>query len=159
MGLKTLKNMGNLSILLCIFLSSLFFCLFSKTRTKKRTLKENVKFIPHISQHVWQPLFLKECQNIFWLIYINIYEVSTTEELLGRKSSGSSLENREYGRGDPPRWPRDTLYPQKLALTSAISGGRSVCIFRSRAENTELLVNSEVSSYSFKVNAILSLRF
>jgi hypothetical protein len=29
--------------------------------------------------------------------------VSTTEELLGRKSSGSDLENREYGRRDPSR--------------------------------------------------------
>jgi hypothetical protein len=29
--------------------------------------------------------------------------VSTTEELLGRKSSGSGLENREYGRRDPSR--------------------------------------------------------
>jgi hypothetical protein len=30
--------------------------------------------------------------------------VSTTEELLDRKkSSGSCLENREYGRGDPSR--------------------------------------------------------
>jgi hypothetical protein len=27
--------------------------------------------------------------------------VSTIEELLGRKSSGSGLENREYGRRDP----------------------------------------------------------
>jgi hypothetical protein len=27
--------------------------------------------------------------------------VSTTEELLGRNSSGSGLENREYGYGDP----------------------------------------------------------
>jgi hypothetical protein len=27
--------------------------------------------------------------------------VSTTEELLDRKSSGSCLEIREYGRGDP----------------------------------------------------------
>jgi hypothetical protein len=26
--------------------------------------------------------------------------VSTIEELLGRKSSGSGLERREYGRGD-----------------------------------------------------------
>jgi hypothetical protein len=32
--------------------------------------------------------------------------VSTTEELLERKSSGSCLENREYGRRDPSRWPR-----------------------------------------------------
>jgi hypothetical protein len=38
--------------------------------------------------------------------------VSTIEELLGRNSSGSGLENREYGLGDPLRWPRDTLYPQ-----------------------------------------------
>jgi hypothetical protein len=29
--------------------------------------------------------------------------VSTTEELLERKSSGSGLETREYGRGDPSR--------------------------------------------------------
>jgi hypothetical protein len=29
--------------------------------------------------------------------------VSTSEELLGRKSSGSGLENREYGRRDPSR--------------------------------------------------------
>jgi hypothetical protein len=29
--------------------------------------------------------------------------VSTTEELLGRKSSDSDLENREYGRRDPSR--------------------------------------------------------
>jgi hypothetical protein len=29
--------------------------------------------------------------------------VSTTEELLGRNSSGSGLEDREYGRGDPLR--------------------------------------------------------
>jgi hypothetical protein len=29
--------------------------------------------------------------------------VSTTEELLGRKSSGSGLGNREYGHRDPPR--------------------------------------------------------
>jgi hypothetical protein len=49
--------------------------------------------------------------------------VSKTEELLGRNSSGSGLENREYGRGDPLRWPRDTLYRQKLALTSPTWGG------------------------------------
>jgi hypothetical protein len=29
--------------------------------------------------------------------------VSKTEELLGRNSSGSGLENREYGRGNPLR--------------------------------------------------------
>jgi hypothetical protein len=48
--------------------------------------------------------------------------VSAIEELLGRKSSGFGLENREYGRRDPPR---DTLYPQKLAQTWPRSFGRS----------------------------------
>jgi hypothetical protein len=46
--------------------------------------------------------------------------VSTIEELLERKSSGSGLESREYG----------TIYPQKLALTSLTSGGRSVGLIR-----------------------------
>jgi hypothetical protein len=44
--------------------------------------------------------------------------VSTSEELLERKSSCSGPENLEYGRGDPLRWLRDNLYPQKLVLTS-----------------------------------------
>jgi hypothetical protein len=63
--------------------------------------------------------------------------LSTTEELLGRKSSSPSLENREYGRRDPSRWPRGTLYLQKLALTKSTSGGRSVGIVRSRTQATE----------------------
>jgi hypothetical protein len=50
--------------------------------------------------------------------------VSTTEELLGRNSSGYGLERREYGRGDPLHWSRAILYPQKLALISPTSGGR-----------------------------------
>jgi hypothetical protein len=63
--------------------------------------------------------------------------VSTIEELLGRKSSGSGLESREYGRRDPSPRSRDTLYPQKLALTSPTSAGRSVGIVRSRTQATE----------------------
>jgi hypothetical protein len=61
---------------------------------------------------------------------------STTEELLGRSSSGSGLESREYGRRDPSRWPRGTLYPQKSALTSLTSGSHSVGIVRLRTEAT-----------------------
>jgi hypothetical protein len=60
----------------------------------------------------------------------------TIEELLGRNSSGFGLGNREYGRGDPLRWARDTLYPQKLALTSPTCGGRSVGIVRLRTKTT-----------------------
>jgi hypothetical protein len=47
------------------------------------------------------------------------------------KSSGSCLENQEYGHRDPSRWPRGTLYPQKLAITSPTSSGPSVGIVRS----------------------------
>jgi hypothetical protein len=65
--------------------------------------------------------------------------VSTTEELLGRKSSGSCLENREYGSRDPSRWPRGTLYPQKLATTSPTSGGPSVGIVPSRTQTMEFV--------------------
>jgi hypothetical protein len=60
-----------------------------------------------------------------------------TEELLERKSSGSCLEIREYGRRDPSRRSRGKLYPQKLALTSPTSGGHSVGIVRSRTQATE----------------------
>jgi hypothetical protein len=58
--------------------------------------------------------------------------VTTIEELLGRKSSGSDLQNWEYCHRDPSRWPRGTLYPQKLAVTSPTGGCRSVGIVRSR---------------------------
>jgi hypothetical protein len=57
---------------------------------------------------------------------------STIGGLLGRKRSGSGLENREYGRRDPSLWPRGAHYPQKLELTSLTSGGRSVGTVRSR---------------------------
>jgi hypothetical protein len=63
--------------------------------------------------------------------------VCTIEELLGRKSSDSGLESREYGRRDPSRLPRGSLYPQNLILTSPISGGRSVGIVLSRTQATE----------------------
>jgi hypothetical protein len=62
--------------------------------------------------------------------------VSTTEELLDRKSSGYGLENREYGCGDRSRWPRFAFYPQ-TSLTSPRKGGRSVGVVRSRTQATE----------------------
>jgi hypothetical protein len=57
-----------------------------------------------------------------------------TEELLEWKSSGSVQENRINDRGDLLRWPRDILYPQKLALASPTSRGRSVGIVRLRTK-------------------------
>jgi hypothetical protein len=66
--------------------------------------------------------------------------VSTNEELLERKSSGSGLESQEYGRRDLSRSPRGTFYPQKLVLASPTSGGRSVRVVHSRTQATEFVV-------------------
>jgi hypothetical protein len=52
----------------------------------------------------------------------------------------SGLESREYSRRDPSRWPRCTLYPQKLALTSTTSGGCSVGIVRSETQAMEFFL-------------------
>jgi hypothetical protein len=73
--------------------------------------------------------------------------VSTIEELLERKSSGSVLEIQEYRRRDLSRWPRGTVYPQKLALTSTTSGGRSVGIVRSRTQATKYSICKVLYGY------------
>jgi hypothetical protein len=77
--------------------------------------------------------------------------VSTIEELLWRKSSGSDLESREYGRRDPSRRPRSTVYPQKVALTSPISGGCSVGIVRSRTQAMEFSFRFLVKYYQQRI--------
>jgi hypothetical protein len=79
-------------------------------------------------QNIWEVVGLKRGSLRF---------VSIIEELLRRKSSGSGLENWEYGRSDQSHSPRDTLYLQKLTLSSPTSGGRSVGIVRSRIQATE----------------------
>jgi hypothetical protein len=45
--------------------------------------------------------------------------VSTIEELVGRKRSGSDLEIREYGPRDPSRRPRDTSLSAKVGTNFA----------------------------------------
>jgi hypothetical protein len=65
--------------------------------------------------------------------------VSTIEKLIGRKSSGSGLEIREYALGIRHSDHVAPLYPQKLALTSPTRCGRSVGIVRSRTQATEFV--------------------
>jgi hypothetical protein len=82
------------------------------------------------------------CQ-FFWEVGLErgpLSLVSTIEEALGRNSSGSGLEIREYGHEDLPRWPRGTVYPQKLELTSPTRGGCSVGIVLSRTKTTKFVV-------------------
>jgi hypothetical protein len=74
--------------------------------------------------------------------------VSTIEELLERNSSGSGLESRDYGHRDPSRWPCGTLYPQKLALTSPTSDGRSVSIVRSWTQATEFSLVFSITGHA-----------
>jgi hypothetical protein len=77
---------------------------------------------------------------------------STTEELLEWKSSGSGLGNREYDRRDPSRWPRGTLYQQKLALTAPTSGGRSFGIVLSRTQATEFSFRGKAKLFLSLIN-------
>jgi hypothetical protein len=92
--------------------------------------------------HIERSGFDSRRHQIFWdvvgLEWVSLSLLSTIEELLGRKSSGSGLENRDYVRRDPSRWPRGIIYPQKLALTSPTCGSRSVCIVSSRTQTTEI---------------------
>jgi hypothetical protein len=67
--------------------------------------------------------------------------VSTIEELFERKSSFSGLESREYGSMDPSRWPRGTIYPQKLTLSSPTSVNRSVNLVRPQTRVTEFVLS------------------
>jgi hypothetical protein len=98
-------------------------------------------------------------------------EYNWIEELLGRKNRGSGLESREYSRRYPSRRPRVTLHPQKLALTSATSDGRSVVIVRSRTQATEFFFIIYVRSIrsiglekaqifsALKINIVIFLEF
>jgi hypothetical protein len=61
----------------------------------------------------------------------------------------SGLESREYCHRDQSRWPRGTLYPQRLSLTSPTNDGRSVGIVRSRTEATGF---SLVHSFMFLID-------
>jgi hypothetical protein len=76
--------------------------------------------------------------------------VSTTAKLLEGRSSGSGVENLEYGRRDPSRCPRGSLSPPKLAVTPPTSGGRSVGIVSSRIQATEFsLLTASSLLYKF----------
>jgi hypothetical protein len=68
--------------------------------------------------------------------------VSTIEELLGRKSSGSGLENRDYVRRES--------FTLKLPLASLTSGGRSVSIVHSRTKASEWFVCFHTSLLVFR---------
>jgi hypothetical protein len=83
--------------------------------------------------------------------------VSITEELLGRKSSSSGLEIREYRLGDPLRWPRDTVR-KNLPLTSPISGSRSVGIVRWQTKAMEFFFSTNILQWMALYSSHLTAR-
>jgi hypothetical protein len=101
---------------------------------------------------IQRPGFDSRRYQIFWEVVGlergPLSHVSTIEELLEIiRHSDSGLENRDYGRRNPSRWSRATLYPQTLALTSATSVGRSVGIVRWWTQVTEFKCCSPVDSH------------
>jgi hypothetical protein len=81
--------------------------------------------------------------------------VSTTEELLDRKVAAAvyKTDNSAVGMS---RWPRGTLYPQKFAITSPTSGGRSVGRVRSRTQTMEFFFRKKSGDEFKKMLAITS---
>jgi hypothetical protein len=68
--------------------------------------------------------------------------VSTTEELLRRKSSSSGLKTEITAVGILCADHATSLYLQNLVLTSPTNGSRSVGIARSRTQATESICRS-----------------
>jgi hypothetical protein len=69
------------------------------------------------------------------------YLLSTTEELLERKISGSGIENEITTVGIRRADHTTPLYYQTLALVSPAINGSSVGIVHSRTKTTELLIS------------------
>jgi hypothetical protein len=65
--------------------------------------------------------------RFIWIIYIFFWIYCF---YIGLRRFVWSRKQEIMSRGNPLRWPRDALYPQKLTLTSPTSGGRSVDIVR-----------------------------
>jgi hypothetical protein len=70
-------------------------------------------------------------------VFDNLWQSFTTEELLEWKIWLWSRKPKINGHGNSLHWPRNTLYPQRLALTSPTSGSRSVSIVRLRTTAME----------------------
>jgi hypothetical protein len=85
--------------------------------------------------------------QIFWEVSLErgpLSLVSTIEELFERKSSGSSVWEREYGRKDPSRWARDALYAQILG-TNFADKRRSLGRYSSRGLRPRFFYLFEIS--------------
>jgi hypothetical protein len=87
--------------------------------------------------------------QIFWEVVGMERSPLSLVRIMNGKVAAPGLENRDYGRWDPLRWPRDSLYQLKLALTSPTSCGSSVGIVRLRTK-TRSSVHTRIYIYISK---------
>jgi hypothetical protein len=85
--------------------------------------------------------------------------VKIIEELLERTVAAPIYKIEINDRGDLLRWPRDTLYPLKLELTSPTSGGRSVDIVRWRTKSRSYICEVLNINWSHHGRILLILRY
>jgi hypothetical protein len=131
-------------------LLTIMFLRLSSTRvgeigaySKRTILYKFVKLLGSLIRiHKHNGRHVAETENTQWELWTHRTSFSLVriiEELLERKVAAPVYKTEINGRGDSLRWPRDTLYPLKLVLTSLTSGGRSVGIVRWRTEAPEFV--------------------
>jgi hypothetical protein len=74
--------------------------------------------------------------------------VRIIEEQFENKVAAPVYKTEINGRGDLLRWPRNTLYPIKLALNSPTNGGRPVGIVCLRTKAPEFNVFFYTMNYN-----------
>jgi hypothetical protein len=87
---------------------SLMFFVLPNGCTRDRLCCLVVRFPGYRSRSGFDSLLFQILWGVVGLERGTLGLLSTTEEVLERKSSGSGLEDRDYCRKDPLRWPRDT---------------------------------------------------
>jgi hypothetical protein len=161
----------------CVKLHSFDVCVFSADDGNKLSWNFDVRSPKNMALHSRRPPLWSSGQSswiqiqrsgfdsryyqIFWAV-VGLQRgplslVSTIEELLERKSSGSSLENRDTAVEDPPRWLRDTPLSAKVGtnfVDKPLSFGRILC---SRTKATELFIFIYLLLYSRKTGKFQSL--
>jgi hypothetical protein len=94
----------------------------------RKTVKASCSLIDrNIMEEIYSQFYWTK---FWWHAPIHVFRFAIT----------SGLGNREHVLRDPLCWPRNALYPERLALTSPTSSGRSVGIVRSRTKATKFVV-------------------
>jgi hypothetical protein len=93
-----------------------------------------------------------------WMVDDDDDECGAIGGMLG-KGNGSTRRKPAPVLLCPPRWPRGTFYPHKLAITSPTSGGRSVGIVRSRTQTMDFFFLDHMREFPLKLYLVISPRY